>query len=155
MNAPEPIPASPEPAEPGGIEIAPSVRLPADCLRFSFSSSRGPGGQNVNKKATKAELRVRLQDIPIHPRALERLAAMAGQRIAGSDELLIVADEFRSQSQNRTACLERLRELIIRSMVVPKVRRATKPSRGSKERRLEAKRTRGQAKARRRSTGEE
>ena len=125
---------------PGTIHLAPGVTVPSEALVFSFSSSSGPGGQNVNKRATKAELRVALADLPLHPDALDRLAAFAGQRIAGSGELIVASDEHRSQARNKAECLARLRELIVRAMVRPKKRRPTRPSRGSVERRLEAKR---------------
>lgn len=134
------------PAGTGTIELAPGVAAPAAALSFSFISSGGPGGQNVNKRATKAELRIRLSDIPIPADARERLAALAGRRLADTGDLVIAADEFRSQGRNRAACLERLRELILRAIVRPKRRRATRPSRGSVERRLESKRARSSIK---------
>jgi ribosome-associated protein len=124
----------------GSIQLAPTVAVPASAVSFSFSSSSGPGGQNVNKRATKAELRVLLADLPIPHDALLRLAAMAGQRLTDAGELVIVSDEHRSQPRNKAECLARLRELIVRALVRPRKRRATRPSRGSVERRLEAKR---------------
>ncbi len=123
-----------------GIEVAPGVRVVEEALEFSFSSSSGPGGQNVNKRATKATLRVRLADLPIHPEARLRLAALGSFYVVGDSELLISCDENRSQERNKAGCLERLRELLIQAVKRPKVRRATRPSRGSKERRLQAKR---------------
>jgi ribosome-associated protein len=129
------------PAAPSGIELAPGIRVPESALAFSFASSSGPGGQNVNKRATKAELRIRLADLPLPPDAAPRLAALAGRRLTDDGELVISSDEQRSQMQNRAACLERLRELLVRALARPKRRRPTRPSRGSIERRLEAKRT--------------
>ena len=148
VHPPDPIPS-------GSLELAPGVRVPASAATFTFSSSSGPGGQNVNKRATQAELRIRLADIPIHPDARDRLAALAGRRLTAGGELLITADEHRSQGQNRSACLDRLRELIVRAMVRPRKRRPTRPSRGSVERRLAAKRTDSQRKSRRRERGDE
>lgn len=139
----------------GGIPVAPGVRMAPGLLAFSFASSSGPGGQNVNKRATKAELRVRLVDIPIPPDARERLAVLAGRRLTEAGELLIAADEYRSQGRNRDACLERLRELIVRAQVRPKRRRPTRPSRGSVERRLEEKKRRSARKQSRGGGGEE
>ncbi len=78
------------------------------------------------------------------------MADLAGFRLTDSGELVITSDEQRSQAQNRAACLERLRELIVRAMVRPKRRRPTKPSRGSIERRLESKRATSQRKQSRR-----
>jgi ribosome-associated protein len=134
----------------GGIALAPGVRVPAEALVFSFASSSGPGGQNVNKRATKAELRVRMADLPLPTDALERLAALAGRRLTDGGEIVIAADEFRSQGRNRDACLERLRELIVRAMVRPRARRKTKPGRGAVERRLLDKRRRSERKQARR-----
>jgi ribosome-associated protein len=137
----------------GGVELAPRVIVPGDMLRFSFSRSSGPGGQNVNKRSTKAELRVMMADLrPVmRADAWERLAHQGRGFITAEGELLIVCDEHRSQGRNRDGCLQRLRSLLVAAMAVPKVRRKTKPSRGSKERRLSAKRERSEAKARRRA----
>lgn len=155
--------------ESGGVEVAPGVTVPESALRFSFARSAGPGGQNVNKVATKAELRVALADLPLSRRALERLRDLAGKRIAGEGamegedgeevsgdggggdggmggELVITSQSERSQSRNRAECLEKLRELIVRAKVEPKVRRPTRPTRGSVQRRLEAKRARSRIK---------
>ena len=119
-------------------------------LRFSYSRSAGPGGQNVNKLSTKAELRVRLADLPMPHRALVRLRAMAGGRVTDAGELLLVAQSERSQTRNRELCLEKLADLVARAMVEPKVRRKTKPSRGSVERRIREKKSRSKIKRDRR-----
>lgn len=136
--------------EQSGIEVAPGVRVSAAVLSFQFVSSGGPGGQNVNKRATKAELRVRVVDLPLPARVLERFVTIAAGRINDEGEVVIAADEHRSQGQNRSACLDRLRELIVQAQHVPKVRRKTRPSRGSVERRIEEKKRRGETKQRRR-----
>ena len=128
------------PPESSGLELAPGVRIPESLARFSYASSSGPGGQNVNKRATKAELRISLSDLPMPGDALVRLRGLAGRYLTDAGELVIAADEHRSQAQNRSACLERLRELLVRALVRPKRRRPTRPSRGSVERRLESKR---------------
>jgi ribosome-associated protein len=121
------------------IHVAPGVAIPEHALTFAFSSSGGPGGQNVNKRATKAELRVLLIAIPISDRARARLADMAGKRLGSEGEVIITADEHRSQGRNKDACIDRLRELVLRAMPDPKPRRPTKPSKGAKMRRLETK----------------
>jgi ribosome-associated protein len=136
-----------------GIELAPHVRVPDSALEFSFVSSSGPGGQNVNKRATKAVLRLRLDSLPIHPEAAQRLRVLASLYVTGGGELVITCDEHRSQEQNKDGCLQRLRALLVQAMKKPKVRRPTKPSRGSKERRLTEKRVRSERKKGRR--GEE
>lgn len=134
-----------------GIEIAPGLRIAEDVLRFSYSSSSGPGGQNVNKRATKAELRVALAAIPVPARAVERLARLAARRLNDEGDIVITSDEHRSQGQNRSECLERLRELIVAALAEPKIRRKTRPSRGSVERRLADKSRRSERKRARRS----
>lgn len=152
------MPAQPDPTpgpDEGGIPLAPGVRISPDRLAFSFASSSGPGGQNVNKRATKAELRVRLGDIPLPPDALARLGALAGRRLTDAGEIVIAADEYRSQARNRDACLDRLRELVLRAQVRPRPRRATKPSRGSVLRRLDEKKRRSERKRSRGGAGED
>jgi ribosome-associated protein len=139
----------------GTLELAPGVRVPASTVAWSFSRSGGPGGQNVNKVATRAELRVALEGIPIHPEARERLAGLAGSRLTAAGELVIVAQTERSQQANKAECLERLRELIIRAKVRPKKRVATKPTRGSQRRRMDSKKRRGDIKRGRQGGGDE
>jgi ribosome-associated protein len=141
-----------EPSGLGGeIEVGPGVFLPAWAMRFQFSRSGGPGGQNVNKLNTKAELWVRPVNLRgIHPEAVGRLRALAGKRLTKEGEIHIVAETARTQEQNRAAVMEKLRELIVAAIHRPKVRRKTKPSRAAKERRLEAKRRRGEIKSKRR-----
>ncbi|MBX3389991.1 MAG: aminoacyl-tRNA hydrolase [Phycisphaeraceae bacterium] len=135
-----------------GLELAPGVRVDPGVVELSFSSSSGPGGQNVNKRATRCQLRIALRDLPIHPEATERLKHAASHLVTPSGDLLIDSDQERSQGRNRDACFERLRELLILAMKRPKVRRATRPSRGSKERRIESKKRRGEIKKNRRSS---
>ena len=134
----------------GGVEIAPGVRVAEAVLRFSFVAASGPGGQNVNKRATKAVLRVALDDLPVSDRVRARLARLGKGWLVGDDgELVIAADEHRSQRRNRQACLDRLRELMVRAMAKPKPRVPTKPGRGAVERRLRAKREQSEKKRRR------
>ncbi len=154
---------------PHGAEVAPGVRVPVVALRFAFARSSGPGGQNVNKLETKAELRIDVEQLPISGRAKNRLRTQAGDRVIGSEtyigedgrshtrggELIITAQEHRSQSQNKSACLEKLREMIVRAMAEPKVRRKTKPSRGSIERRIEGKKRRSDIKRGRGGSGDD
>lgn len=135
----------------GGVEVAPGVRVPAAALEFTFASSSGPGGQNVNKRATKALLRVALEALPLHPMARERLERLASMYVTAGGDVLIECDEHRSQERNKAGCLERLRALLVEAMKRPKVRKATRPTRGSKERRLREKRARGEQKRVRRS----
>ena len=132
------------------IEVAPGVRVPEAALRFSYTTSRGPGGQNVNRRATRAELRVQIEDLGLSQRARRRLEDLAGARLTDAGELIIASDEKRSQRQNREICLVRLRELIVRARALPKPRKPTRPSRGAVERRIKEKKQRGEIKKRRR-----
>ena len=135
------------------IEIAPGIRLPADALRISFARSGGPGGQNVNKLSTKAELRVAVGALAsaLNERALARFRQLARGRITRQDELRLSAQDERSQEANRQIVLNKLAELIRAARVEPKIRRPTKPSRAARRRRLDEKRRRGQIKSSRRS----
>lgn len=137
----------------GGVDVAPSA------LRFSFVASSGPGGQNVNKRRTRAELRVWVKDLRLDPAAAERLRAMSGPMGAGlvteAGELIIECDEHRSQGRNKDEAVERLERLIRAAVARPKVRKPTKPSKGAKRRRLEDKKQRGAIKKRRSGGGEE
>ena len=144
------------PDEPVGVEIAPGVRVPEAALRFSFAAASGPGGQNVNKRATKAILRLALSDIPVSERVRTRIRRLGSGWLTGEEgELLIMADEHRSQRRNKDACLERLRALLVQALVPPKPRIATRPGRGAIERRLREKRERSQRKNRRREDHDE
>jgi ribosome-associated protein len=128
------------------VQVAPGVPVASDALRFTYAGSRGPGGQNVNKRATRAELRVSLAALPLHDDASRRLAGLLGRRLTDAGEILITSGEHRSQGQNRAECLDRLRDLVVRAMVRPRPRRKTRPSRGAVERRLEGKRRRSDVK---------
>lgn len=133
------------------VELAPGVAVPEASLKLRFVRGRGPGGQNVNKLSTACELRLSLASLSmLDERALARLRTLAGSRLTDNDELLLFADEFRSQEQNRRAAIERLSLLVRMARVEPKRRRKTRPSRASQERRLESKRRRGQVKSLRR-----
>ncbi|MEM8757953.1 MAG: alternative ribosome rescue aminoacyl-tRNA hydrolase ArfB [Planctomycetota bacterium] len=138
---------------PGRLRLGPDASVdPAD-LHIEFVASSGPGGQNVNKRATKARLRVAVDALDLPPGARSRLRRLAGSLLTEGDELVIAADEHRSQGRNRAAAVERLRDLARRACVRPKPRKPTKPSRGSIERRLRAKRVRGDIKRSRRTGG--
>lgn len=134
----------------GGERLAPGVIVPEEALRFQFVSSSGPGGQNVNKRATKAELRVHIDALGLDDDARQRLERLAGSRAIASGELIIVGERYRSQRRNRQDCLERLRQLVVRALERPKKRRPTRPTRGSVRRRLDEKSRRGEIKRLRR-----
>jgi ribosome-associated protein len=122
------------------VIIAPGVEIPDSDLEVAFTRSSGPGGQNVNKVASAVQLRFALaRNTTLRADVKARLRALAGHRLTDSGELLIVARESRSQEQNRRLAEERLAELVRRALVAPKKRHATKPTRASRERRLDVK----------------
>ncbi len=123
--------------------------IPDEALRLSFVHSSGPGGQHVNKVATAVELRLHVGRSGLHPAVADRLRVLAGQRLNNRDEVIIFAQESRSQLRNRGAALLRLGELIRQAKVRPKRRVATRPSKGAQRRRIENKKRRGSIKAQR------
>jgi ribosome-associated protein len=136
----------------GGTEIAPGVTAPS--VRVQFSRGGGPGGQNVNKLNTRAELWVEVESIVgMSARAKNRLRLLAGSRLTLAGEIHLVSEAQRSQESNRQEVFRRLREMIVRAKIEPKPRRRTRPTRASKERRLDQKRHRGGIKARRKGPG--
>ena len=133
-------------------EILPGVRIPESAMRFQFARSGGPGGQNVNKLNTKAELWVPLAAIAgLSEAAAGRLRAMAGKRLTLAGEIHITSETERTQEGNRAAVLDRLRALLAAAVHEPKRRRKTKPSKASKRRRLESKKRKSEIKSGRRS----
>jgi len=117
-------------------------------LSESFTRSSGPGGQNVNKVATAVELRFEAARSPALSQAVKaRLKRIAGRKWTRDGAIIIRAEGTRSQARNREVAEERLVEMIRRAMLAPKRRIATKPTLGSKRRRLDAMTRRGQVKA--------
>jgi ribosome-associated protein len=132
------------------LEVTPAVVIPDTDLSFAFVRASGPGGQNVNKVSSAVQLRFDMRGTTALSDAVKgRLRALAGRRVTDDGAILIIARNQRSQDHNRREALERLADLIERALVVPKTRKATKPSRASRERRLESKGRQQQAKQRR------
>lgn len=133
------------------IPVTPNIQLDERELEESFIRASGPGGQNVNKVSTAVQLRFDARGSPALPDDVRaRLLKLAGHRLTQEGVIVITAQEFRSQDRNRTAAREILFELIRRATIAPVKRRPTRPTLGSKERRLESKSRRAGIKAARR-----
>jgi ribosome-associated protein len=133
------------------MHITSRIHIEDEDIRFECIRSCGPGGQNVNKVATAVRLRVRLDAIAgLDEDGRARLAVLAGRRLTGDGELVLRAESHRTQEGNRKAALERLAALVAQAAVRPKARKATRPSRASKERRLASKAKQSRLKALRR-----
>jgi ribosome-associated protein len=134
------------------IRITASIALAEDELNETFVRAPGPGGQNVNKLATAVQLRFDVARSPSLPEDVRaRLLRLAGRRVTGEGVLVIEAHRFRTQNRNREDARARLFGLIRAASVAPKVRRNTRPTAASRERRLQEKRARGEVKRGRRS----
>jgi ribosome-associated protein len=137
------------------LEISPNIKIPEAELRLSFARSSGPGGQNVNKVASKAIMHFDvLKTASLPPGVRERFLAAYGGRVTNAGEIVIHSEEYRDQPRNIEACYEKLRQMVLAVLRPPKKRRATKPTKGSKVRRLNEKKNRSQVKEGRRFRGE-
>lgn len=132
------------------IEIARDIRVPEDALSIKFVRASGPGGQHVNKVATAVELRLDLARVNLPTGIRVRLQRIAGRRLNSAGEIVIFAQNHRSQARNRDDAFARLRSLVTSATHAPAKRIPTKPSRAARERRRESKRRRSSIKRARR-----
>ena len=140
------------------IRVAPDIVIHEKEITFDFVRSSGPGGQNVNKVSTTVQLRFNVRESAgISAAVKNRLMKLAGKRMAADGVLIIRAGRFRKQEQNRQDAVERLVRLLQAAAVKPKMRVKTRPTKASKERKLAAKKRKGQLKRLRKqvTSGEE
>jgi ribosome-associated protein len=133
------------------LDINANIHIPETELEWTYVRSSGPGGQNVNKVASKAVLRWNVAATTALPDDVK--ARLAG-RLTTEGDLLLTSQRFRDQERNRQDCLEKLRALLLAATIVPKVRKKKKPTRASKERRLAAKKHRSAVKKQRKASDE-
>lgn len=122
------------------------VVLPEEALSERFLAATGPGGQNVNKVATACQLRVDVFKLGLSPNAYARLKEIAGSRMTSGGELIITARNYRTQEANREDARARLAEMIAKAHMVPRKRKATRPSKAAKAKRVDQKKQRSEVK---------
>ena len=128
-------------------ELPADLMVPDEELEWKFVRASGPGGQNVNKVSSAAQLRFLLgHNTSLAHHVKHRLRRLAGQKLNDDGSILIIARSERSQEQNRRDALARLEAMIRAALVAPKIRKKTKPTRASKERRIDSKKKRGDTK---------
>ena len=133
------------------LAVSSTIAVPQREFRFSYARSSGPGGQNVNKVNSKVQLSWNPTDSEALPaEVLQRLLVQQRNRINKAGELLVTSERFRDRERNVSDCVEKLRQMLVQASRRPTPRKPTKPTRGSKERRLREKRARSQTKSQRR-----
>lgn len=139
------------PEEASTLVVTPRLHVPLAEFEWSFARSSGPGGQNVNKVNSKAQLRWKVAENTSLPEGVrERFKSQFGNRISQEGDLVLVSQRYRDQPKNIEDCLAKLREMLLQVAAAPKRRRPTKPSRAAKQRRLNEKKAKSERKATRR-----
>jgi len=134
------------------IQITPNLSIPEDELTYTFVRASGPGGQNVNKVATAAQLRFDVSNSPTLTEEVKaRLVRLAGKKMTQGGVLIIEAKRYRAHQRNRSDAEQRLVALIQKALICPKRRRPTKPSTESQARRVDSKKRKGRIKRLRQS----
>src|SRR5437763_15655007 len=133
------------------LRISRDLSIDENDIDIAFVRASGPGAQNVNKLSTAAQLRFDTRRIALAPDVAARLSRLAGRRMTKEGVIVIHAQRFRTQERNRADAIDRLLELLREALVRPTPRRPTRPTLGSKQRRLKGKKRRGDVKAKRSS----
>ncbi|MBY9068537.1 aminoacyl-tRNA hydrolase [Hyphomonas sp. WL0036] len=134
-------------AEFGDLRVSDVITVPAWELQEAFVRASGPGGQNVNKVSSAVQLTWHVEASSLPAAIKARFQKLYASRITADGRLILEASEHRSQVQNRTAARARLSEMILKASIPPKRRVATKPTKGSIRRRIDAKKRRGEIKS--------
>ncbi len=132
-----------------GSARAEIIERAMEAMEEKFIAASGPGGQNVNKVATAVQLRVDVFALRLTPQVFNRLKAIAGSKMTKAGEIVLTANEYRTQDQNREAARERLAALLEEALTPPKQRKKVRVNRVGKVKRLKAKKARGDVKAKR------
>ena len=138
------------------LTVTSEIKIPLREFEFTFVRSGGPGGQNVNKVATKALLRWAMASSSHLPEAVrQRLRSLQRRRITVEGDLIVSSQRFRDAGRNAADCVEKLRQMLVEAASPPHPRKATRPTRASVRRRIEDKRLHAHKKQRRSSVGED
>jgi ribosome-associated protein len=129
------------------LPITSRISIPLAEIEMNAMRAQGAGGQNVNKTSTAVHLRFDIRASSLPPASKERLLGLSDQRITRNGVIVIKAQQFRSQEQNRDDALARLQALVRAALVIPRVRKPTKPTKASRIRRVDGKTRRGQLKS--------